>query len=260
MAVLEYHYSDNFQNSDGLGRINYYDITGYPTAKFDGKRTVVGGGTSTFGSYVNAYNLEKTYASACTLNIFVDYNSTTRFLKIKARATKIDTFTNARLRYAIAENRIPKDDPGWPYPFLFHVVRKILPNYTGVLIPNALSVGQSFVDSQTYTLPAGWNDANCYVVVFVQRDDTTYYQTPVFRSVKSGLFLTWVYGDASGDGVANSADATYLLNYLFVNGPRPYPLASGDPNGDCVVNSGDVAYLMNYLFVSGPPPLKGCAW
>jgi hypothetical protein len=258
LAVLDYHYSDSFQNSDGLGRISYYGISGYPTAKIDGSRTVVGGGTGTFSSYLSNYNYEMQFSpSRCTLNVFVDYNSATRVLKVKARATKVDTFQNARLRYAIAENRIPKDNSGWPYPFLFHVVRKMLPNYTGVLIPNALSVGESFVDSQTYTLPSGWNDGNCYVVVFAQDDDSP---KPVFRSAKSGLFLTWVYGDASGDGFVNSADATYLLNYLFVNGPPPSPLASGDPNGDCIINASDVIYLLNYLFVGGPPSLRGCAW
>jgi hypothetical protein len=258
LAVLDYHYGDTFQNSDGTGRISYYGISGYPTAKIDGSRTYVGGSSATFSGYLSNYNYEMQFSpSRCTLNVFVDYNSTTRVLKVKARATKVDTFQNARLRYAIAENRIPKDDPGWPYPFLFHVVRKMLPNYTGVLIPNALSVGQSFVDSQTYTLPSGWNHANCYVVVFAQDDDSP---KPVFRSAKSGLFLTWVYGDASGDGIVNAADASYLLNYLFVNGPPPSPLASGDPNGDCIINASDVIYLINYLFVGGPPSLKGCAW
>ena len=95
------------------------------------------------------------------------------------------------------------------------------------------------------------------MVVFVQDDDSP---KPVFRSARSGLFATWVFGDASGDGFVNSADATYLLNYLFVNGPRPYPLARGDPNGDCATNSADVTYLLNYLFIAGPAPLKGCAW
>ena len=258
LAVLEYHYSDTFQNADGLGRISYYGISGYPTAKIDGSRTVVGGSSATFSNYLSNYNYEMQFSpSRCTLNVFVDYNSTTRFLKIKARATKIDTFQNARLRYAIAENYLPKDDPGWPYPYLYHVVRKMLPNFTGVVIPNTLPVAQSFVDSQTYTLPTAWNDDSCYVVVFVQDDDSP---RPVYRSAKSGLFLSWVYGDASGDGSVTSADIVYLLNYLFINGPRPNPLASGDPTGDCQINTADVVYLLNYLFVTGPPPLKGCAW
>ena len=258
MAVLEYHRYDTFENTDGAGRIDYYGITGYPTAKFDGRRQVVGGSTGTFDAYVNAYYMEMSfYASACTLNIFVDYDSTTRFLKVKARVTKVDTFSNAHLRYAIAENHIPKDDPGWPYPYLYHVVRKMLPDYTGIVIPDTLPVGQSFVDSQTSALDPAWDDENCYVVVFVQRDDG---YKPVFRSAKSGLFSTWVFGDASRDGIVDISDVVYLMNYLFIHGPGPNPLASGDPTNDCVVDIGDVVYLINFLFVNGPAPLKGCAW
>lgn len=257
---MEYHgnfMGDTLYNSDAVGRISsYYGITGYPTAKFDGQRQVVGGGTPMFGYYLNAYTMEMlTHPSSCTLNIFVDYNESTRFLKVKARATKVDTFSNARLRYAIAESHIYR--PWGGLDSLHHVVRKMLPNFQGIVVPNTLLIGQSFVDSQTYTLDSKWKDENCYVVVFVQDDDSP---KKVLRSAKSGLFPTWVYGDATGDGIVDIADVIYLINYAFVNGPRPNPLASGDANYDCVINVADIIYLINYSFIAGPPPLKGCAW
>lgn len=65
-----------------------------------------------------------------------------------------------------------------------------------------------------------------------------------------------IIGDANGDGVINSADVSYLINYLFVNGPAPQPPQAGDANCDGAVNSADVAYLINYLFVAGPPPCE----
>jgi hypothetical protein len=61
-------------------------------------------------------------------------------------------------------------------------------------------------------------------------------------------------GDANGDGVISSADVVYLINYLFIGGPAPQPLAAGDANCDGVVSSADVVYLINYLFIGGPPP------
>jgi hypothetical protein len=69
----------------------------------------------------------------------------------------------------------------------------------------------------------------------------------------------YVSGDANGDGVVNSADVGYLINYLFIGGPAPQFMAAGDANGDCTVNSADVGYLINYLFVGGPTPQPGCA-
>jgi hypothetical protein len=62
------------------------------------------------------------------------------------------------------------------------------------------------------------------------------------------------HGDANGDGVINSADVVYLINYLFVGGPEPNPLESGDVNCDGQVNVVDVVFLTNYLFMAGPPP------
>lgn len=61
-------------------------------------------------------------------------------------------------------------------------------------------------------------------------------------------------GDPSADGVINSADIVYLINYLFISGPEPCPMEAGDANCDGVINSADVVYLINYLFIGGPPP------
>jgi immune inhibitor A len=69
----------------------------------------------------------------------------------------------------------------------------------------------------------------------------------------------YVYGDANGDGTVNITDVVYLINYLFIGGSPPNPMAAGDPNRDCYVNVTDVVYLINYLFIGGPPPQKGCA-
>lgn len=71
------------------------------------------------------------------------------------------------------------------------------------------------------------------------------------RRVLSGQYIR---GDANGDGVINSADVVYLINYLFIGGPAPDPLWVGDANCDGIINSADVVYLINYLFISGPPP------
>lgn len=63
-------------------------------------------------------------------------------------------------------------------------------------------------------------------------------------------------GDANGDGVINSADVVYLVNYLFIDGPAPDPLEVGDVDSDGVVDITDAVYLIKYLFVGGPAP--GC--
>ena len=64
-------------------------------------------------------------------------------------------------------------------------------------------------------------------------------------------------GDVSGDGVINSADVVYLIDYLFKDGtpPQCQPVnACADVNLDTTVNSADIVYLINYLFKNGPHP------
>jgi len=69
----------------------------------------------------------------------------------------------------------------------------------------------------------------------------------------------YLHGDANHDGNVNSADVSYIINYLFVGGPEPIPLwVVGDVNCDLRVNSADVSYLINYLFINGPKPCDLC--
>jgi hypothetical protein len=64
--------------------------------------------------------------------------------------------------------------------------------------------------------------------------------------------ITYVRGDANGNGILNGIDVIYLVNY-FKGGPAPQPLQAGDANGNGQVNGLDVVYLINY-FKGGPPP------
>jgi hypothetical protein len=255
LAVLEYHRWDDFECPDGVGRINYYDLHAYPTARFDGKTEVMGGGPSTFYYYLNAYNLEmESHPSACNLNISMYYDATTRLLNINSAITAVHSLENAHLRYAVAESHIYH--PWKELDSLHHVVRKMLPDSNGVPLP-PMNPNDSYADSQSCILNPEWNEKNCYVVVYVQRDDLS--DKPVARSARIGPPLIWVFGDANGDDVTDVADVVFLINYVFKNGPTPHPLASGDPDNDCMVGVDDVIYLINWLFREGPASLRGCA-
>jgi hypothetical protein len=78
-----------------------------------------------------------------------------------------------------------------------------------------------------------------------------------FFDVGGGIEIGFVLrGDANGDGVIDVADVTFLINYLFLQGSAPDPLALGDANCDGVVDVADLMHLINYLFLDGQPP--GC--
>jgi hypothetical protein len=78
-----------------------------------------------------------------------------------------------------------------------------------------------------------------------------------WNSVRYGFVIDPCAGDANGDEEVNLADAVYLINYIFIYGPPPYPIESGDANGDGEVNLGDVLYIIAYVFNGGPPPPGG---
>lgn len=66
------------------------------------------------------------------------------------------------------------------------------------------------------------------------------------------LFLR---GDANGSGVLETADASYITNWLFVAGsPPPDNFDSADTDDDGDVELNDAVYITNYLHLGGPPP------
>ncbi len=60
----------------------------------------------------------------------------------------------------------------------------------------------------------------------------------------------FILGDVNGDGMVDSDDAIYLLNYAMADvetRDRDFPMnQSGDKNGDGMVDSDDAIYLLNY--------------
>lgn len=66
--------------------------------------------------------------------------------------------------------------------------------------------------------------------------------------------LVYVCGDIELDDVINLLDVSFLINYLYRQGPEPYPLWSGDVNNTGEINILDVTHLINYLYMGGPPP------
>jgi hypothetical protein len=68
----------------------------------------------------------------------------------------------------------------------------------------------------------------------------------------------WFYknGDADRNEEINILDVTFLINYLYRNGPVPYPEFAGDANCNLAVNILDITYLINYLYKSGPAPCE----
>ncbi len=77
-------------------------------------------------------------------------------------------------------------------------------------------------------------------------------------TLKISRYMRNPTGDVNKDGGIDVGDAVFLINYLFIGGPAPSPLALGDPSGDCSIDVADVTHVINYLFIGGPEPEWGC--
>jgi hypothetical protein len=82
--------------------------------------------------------------------------------------------------------------------------------------------------------------------------DSPLLTVPVTMTVTTGE--SWICGDANGNGILNLLDITYIIAYLYQEGPPPDPLASADVDSSGNVNIVDISYLINYLYMSGPEP------
>jgi hypothetical protein len=61
-------------------------------------------------------------------------------------------------------------------------------------------------------------------------------------------------GDVTGDGIVNLLDISFLISFLYLGGPSPYPLEIGDVNSSGNLNLLDVTYLIIFLYAGGPAP------
>ncbi len=66
----------------------------------------------------------------------------------------------------------------------------------------------------------------------------------------------YICGDVNGDGAEPSVDdLTFLIDYLFRNGPPPPYLEAADMNSSGAAPAvDDITYLVGFLFLGGPPP------
>ncbi len=72
-------------------------------------------------------------------------------------------------------------------------------------------------------------------------------------TVRLTLRIWRFHGDNDWNAQINVADLTYLVRYLFQQGPAPFPhLFVGDMNCNKLVDIADLTYLVDYLFNNGP--------
>ncbi|HKK21490.1 MAG TPA: hypothetical protein VJ983_08465 [candidate division Zixibacteria bacterium] len=67
---------------------------------------------------------------------------------------------------------------------------------------------------------------------------------------------TWQCADLNGDGdAANVVDMIIMVDFMFHDGPSPFPETIADCDGNGTVDISDLVRMVDYLFGTGDPPV-----
>ena len=202
VAVIEYHNGDDYANVYSNYRNSFYNITGFPTANFDGKLTFVGGDhdVSMYSNYLPRVNQREGILSSFTLDVSGTHTCLTNF-NSHITIQKVATYsgTNLKLHAVVTESNIQEFWQGQDH--LNFVCRRMVPDQYGTTLD--FSGGDTQEVDLAFTLDDSWVFDNCEFIVFVQDMSTK----EILQGTKMSLvdFTPEFDFDAKVTGVINIA-------------------------------------------------------
>jgi hypothetical protein len=169
VAVIENHNGDSYANAFSNARNSYYNITGYPTSKFDGVLSYVGGGSasqSNYNNYLPLYNQRIAINSSFTIQ--VNGSNIGNNYTLIATITKVATYTgpNPLLHLVLTQSNIVQNWQGMTQ--LNFVERLMVPDQNGTTMN--FSSGDVQVVNLSFSKDASWPLADCEIVAFLQNN------------------------------------------------------------------------------------------
>lgn len=170
VAAVKYHSGDSYQTPSSVARINYYNITGFPTAWFDGVYSVIGGSNtqSMYPNYVPYVNQRNAVLSSFTISISGGCTGLQYNVAIIANKVASYSQNSLRLHLALTESHIPEFWQGQTE--VNHAMRIMVPDHNGTLLDftnqNQHTVNLSF------TADPSWEIQNCELIAFLQNPVT----------------------------------------------------------------------------------------
>jgi hypothetical protein len=170
-VVIAYHPSssgDPFYSTEAVTRLNFYNVTGYPTSWFDGATSVVGGVhyTSTmYPTFNSRYEMRAAIASPLEITLDCDYDSIANSGSVTATVLNTSaSVIDGNIHFVVVEDDI---DYSWQsMSKLGFVMRDMLPDAAGETV--SIPVSDTIVRARDFTINGSWDEANCRIVVFVQ--------------------------------------------------------------------------------------------
>ena len=173
VAVIENHNGDAFANSYSNARNSYYNITGFPTANFDGISPYVGGQAcpsgNVYAAYLPLYNARYAVLSPLLVDVSGTNSGNTYNIVVSIKKLATITSTDLRLQFVLTESNIttaPWPGSGGCMTKVDHVNRIMVPDENGTAI--SFTSGDMQIVNLTFTLDGAWVPANCELVAFLQ--------------------------------------------------------------------------------------------
>ena len=184
VAIVRYHKwtGDPFQQPECSARETYYSAYIRPTACFDGVLKTIGASSesSAYVTYKDSIEARLAIASPLSMDLSMNYDTLSRSGQASVQVMAVDPVAgeDLHLRYALVESGLVHQDSTYQ-----EVLRDMYPDASGVSF--TIAQGDTFGDTQNFSLDPQWLPENCDLVVFVQDDAP--WNVSVFSTIRSNL-------------------------------------------------------------------------
>jgi len=167
---IAYHNGDDFVNEASTSRNNFYGISGFPTAVFDGIEKFEGGSTysSLYSSYLPIYNERIQVTRPFIMGAMGTVDGASYSFSVGVEKVGLVESTNLKVITAIVEDDI---DIVWEGQTKVNAVERLmLPDASGTSVFFNSENKQNI--SLNFTSDSAWNVDNCTMIAFIQDFDT----------------------------------------------------------------------------------------
>ena len=173
VAVIEYHQYLGFESYANIysdARFNYYEMSGCPTAVFDGIILLAAGDPSysLYEDYLPRYNVRNAVPSSFNMDLSGEEIGLDYAVSVTANKVAPTSSTNIVLHLVLTESQIAEEWQGQTE--LNFVERLMIPDQYGTALD--FSTGDTQTVDLGFTLDPEWASSNCELVAFIQDNDS----------------------------------------------------------------------------------------
>ena len=213
VAVIEYHQYLGFESYANIysdARFNYYEMSGCPTAVFDGIILLAAGDPSysLYEDYLPRYKVRSAGPSSFNIDLSGEEIGLDYAVSVTANKVAPTSSTDIVLHLVLTESQIAEEWQGQTE--LNFVERLMIPDQYGTALD--FSTGDTQTVNLEFTLDPEWASSNCELVAFIQDNDS--------KEILQGTKVNLTEMEALE--VENFTNTIPEFFHLYQNYPNPF--------------------------------------